>query len=47
MYEIVTDANDGAEYECLNCGHIVVAESHPGDCPECDGGMVGRSVSLE
>ena len=42
-----TDEETEREYECLKCGHIMVAASHPGDCEECGGGTVGREVPLE
>ena len=28
-------AEISSEYECLQCGKIVEAETHPGECPEC------------
>ena len=42
-----TDEKEESKYECLKCGNIMVAASHPGDCEGCGGGMVGREVSLE
>lgn len=37
-----------SEYECLECGTIVTAETHPGECPECGGNsFTNRAKSLE
>jgi rubrerythrin len=33
-------------YECLQCGNIAEAETHPGEC-ECGGGFQNRAKSLE
>jgi len=35
------------EYECFNCGEIVVAASNPGSCPECAAGMRNRRYPIE
>lgn len=40
-----TDADD--QYECLECGEIIEADSHPVECPECECGMQKRANSLE
>lgn len=34
-------------YECLRCGDLVTAESHPGNCEECSGTYQNHAVSLE
>ena len=34
-------------YECLNCGKIVEAETHPGRCEECGGQVQNRAKSIE
>ena len=36
-----------SEYECLQCGRIVKAETHPGECSECGGDFQNRAKSLE
>ncbi|WP_152424779.1 rubrerythrin-like domain-containing protein [Natronococcus jeotgali] len=36
-----------SEYECLQCGKIVRAETNPGECPECSGEFHNRAKSLE
>ena len=36
-----------SEYECLQCGLIVEAQTHPGECPECGGDFHNRAKSLE
>jgi rubrerythrin len=40
-------AEISSEYECLQCGKIVRAETHPGECPECGGDFQNRAKSLE
>lgn len=43
--------NDTAEitstYECLQCGEIVTARTHPGACSQCGGEYQNRAKSLE
>lgn len=34
-------------YECLKCGKIVEARTHPGECSECGGDFQNRAKSLE
>ena len=36
-----------SNYECLKCGDIVTAATHPGECPECGGDFQNRAKSLE
>jgi len=36
-----------SRYECLQCGTIVEAQTHPGECEECGGGFQNRAQSLE
>jgi len=40
------DPTSPSKYECLQCGDIVEANSHPGDC-ECGGEYQNRAKSLE
>lgn len=45
----VEDTNDPGSpstYECLQCGKIVEAKTHPGDCT-CGGEFHNRAKSLE
>lgn len=35
------------QYECLHCGDVVDAESHPGDCPGCGVSYRNRNMPLE
>ena len=35
------------EYECLQCGEILTAGGHPGECPECGGGLRNRRTPFE
>lgn len=41
------DPETESTYECLQCGRLVTADQHPVDCPDCDGGMQNRAMSLE
>ncbi|ELZ00944.1 rubrerythrin-like domain-containing protein [Natrialba asiatica] len=36
-----------SEYECLQCGRIVEAETNPGECEECGGDFQNRAKSIE
>ncbi len=36
-----------SEYECLQCGHLVEARTHPGECSNCGGDFQNRAKSLE
>lgn len=47
MYDLDDDPTTPSEYECLGCGDIVTADTHPGDCPECGTGFQNRAMSLE
>ena len=47
MHDIADDPDRQSTYECLQCGTIVVADSHPGDCEGCGGVMQDRAKSLE
>ena len=47
QHDVPDESDDEAEYECLECGHVVTAETHPGECPECGGEMQNRAMSLE
>lgn len=48
---MVHDVPDGpgsrSTYECLGCGLLVTAETHPDDCASCGGPFQGRGMSLE
>lgn len=41
------EPSDEAEYECLDCGVIVVATEHPLTCPTCDATLRNRSMPIE
>jgi len=36
-----------SEYECLQCGRIVRAETNPGECEKCGGDFQNRAKSVE
>ncbi|CCQ33288.1 rubrerythrin-like domain-containing protein [Halorhabdus tiamatea] len=40
-------ANVTSKFECMGCGRIVEAETHPGQCSECGGEFQNRAKSLE
>jgi len=41
------DPDTASEYECLDCGELIVAESHPGSCPQCGSTPRNRSMPCE
>jgi rRNA maturation endonuclease Nob1 len=41
------DADEDYEYECLTCGGIVRASSHPGGCDDCGSAMRNRGMPYE
>lgn len=46
--DVEDDTTDGAsQFECMGCGRIVEAETHPGQCSECGGEFQNRAKSLE
>ena len=48
MFDITPGPTDTDTYECLACGTIVSAITHPDPCPECGtDGMQHRGMSLE
>lgn len=47
MRDVTAESSGETEYECLICGHTVVAETHPGNCPECEHSFRNRSTALE
>lgn len=47
-HDIEHDTADmSSEYECLQCGVVVPAETHPGTCSACGGDFQNRAKSLE
>lgn len=47
MHDLREDPEMESTYECLNCGSLVTAPTHPGDCPDCEGPFQNRAMSLE
>lgn len=47
VHDVPGDPESESTYECLRCGKIVVAETHPGACPACGGTVQNRAMSLE
>ncbi|MGM0605313.1 MAG: rubrerythrin-like domain-containing protein [Halobacteriota archaeon] len=41
------DNSTATAYECLDCGKVILEESHPGACPVCGGGLRNRSMPIE
>lgn len=47
MYDLADDPTTPSHYECLGCGSLVVADTHPGTCDDCGGTFQNRAMSLE
>ncbi len=45
--DIGYDPDTASEYECLACGELILAESHPGSCPQCGSTPRNRSMPFE
>lgn len=41
------DPDEEYRYECLRCGAITAADSHPGDCGDCGAGLRNRRMPYE
>ncbi|WP_435125759.1 rubrerythrin-like domain-containing protein [Halobaculum sp. D14] len=47
MKDVDQESVDETPYECFDCGSIIVAEDHPGSCPDCAGAMRNRRTPIE
>lgn len=47
LWDVGYESSDETEYECLDCGVIVVARDHPLTCPTCDATLRNRSMPIE
>ena len=48
MFDVQEDPESASMYECLQCGNIVISDSHPGKCSVCGrDGFQNRAMSLE
>lgn len=47
MHDVEDDPTTRSTYECLSCGDIVTADTHPGECADCGSGYQNRAMSLE
>ncbi|WP_336035451.1 rubrerythrin-like domain-containing protein [Halobacterium yunchengense] len=47
MRDVDQTQAEESPYECFECGSIVVAESHPGECPDCAGELRNRRTPIE
>lgn len=47
MHDLPEEPDVKNRYECLQCGELLLAETHPLDCPECGSVMQGLKNSLE
>jgi rubrerythrin len=47
VWDVGYDPDAASEYECLDCGELLVARSHPGSCPQCGSTPRNRSMSFE
>ena len=47
VWDVDYDPDAVSEYECLDCGELVLAASHPGSCPQCGSTPRNRSMPFE
>jgi rubrerythrin len=47
MRDIDQTPTEESPYECFQCGHVVLAENNPGQCPDCAGQMRNRHTPIE
>lgn len=47
MRDVSSDPERDDAYECFECGTIVVAETNPSSCPDCDGEIRNRRMPIE
>lgn len=47
MRDVDQDHDEETPYECFECGSIILAKSHPENCPDCGGMMRNRQTPLE
>jgi rubrerythrin len=47
MRDAEQDHDTATPYECFECGNVVLAESHPENCPNCGGAMRNRGTPIE
>ncbi|MHC3436737.1 rubrerythrin-like domain-containing protein [Natrialbaceae archaeon A-gly3] len=47
MIEPKYDPTAESDYECHQCGEVVVATSFPGDCPNCGATFRNRAMPME
>lgn len=47
VHDVPGDPEADSTYECLRCGELIEARSHPGECPACGGTVQDRAMSLE
>jgi hypothetical protein len=47
VHDIPGDPATVSTYECLGCGELITADSHPGECANCGGVVQNRAMSLE
>ncbi|WP_255168407.1 rubrerythrin-like domain-containing protein [Natrononativus amylolyticus] len=47
LWDVGYESAGEVEYECLDCGLVVVADDHPLTCPTCDAALRNRSMPIE
>lgn len=47
MRDIDPKSDEETPYECFDCGTISIAETSPGQCPDCGGSMRNRRIPIE
>ena len=45
--DVEYESDADSEYECMECGAIVRADSHPGTCADCGNAMRNRRMPYE
>ncbi|WP_394327739.1 rubrerythrin-like domain-containing protein [Haloferax larsenii] len=47
MNDVEPKTDEESPYECFECGTIVVTETHPMTCPDCNASMRNRQTPIE
>lgn len=47
MRDVSYDPAADIVYECFDCGTVVLAETHPGNCDDCGSPMRNRQTPIE
>lgn len=47
MKDVTPDPDAKREYECFECGTILITDDNPVTCPDCHGQMRNRGTPIE